>query len=166
MIQSAMDAILTVDEQQNIVLFNGAAERMFRCTVAEALGQPITRFIPQRFHAEHAGHIHKFADTGVTNRTMGPKNVLWAARTDGEGVQIEASISQVATGGKKLFTVILRDVTERVQAQAEREHLAAVVDSSDDAIISKDLNGIINAWNRGAEKIFGYSAEEAVGKPC
>ncbi len=164
-IQSAMDAILTVDEQQNIVLFNGAAERMFRCTVAEALGQPITRFIPQRFHAEHAGHIHKFADTGVTNRTMGPKNVLWAARTDGEEFQIEASISQVVTGGKKLFTVILRDVTERVRAEAVREHLASVVDSSDDAIISKDLNGIINAWNRGAEKIFGYSAEEAVGKP-
>jgi PAS domain S-box-containing protein len=129
------------------------------------LGRPITRFIPQRFHAAHAGHIHKFADTGTTNRTMGPKNVLWAARTDGEEFQIEASISQVATGGKKLFTVILRDVTERVQAQAEREHLAAVVDSSDDASISKDLNGIINAWNRGAEKIFGYSAEEAVGKP-
>ena len=164
-IQSAMDAILTVDEQQNIVLFNGAAERMFRCTVAEALGQPITRFIPQRFHAAHAGHIHKFADTGVTNRTMGPKNVLWAARADGEEFQIEASISQVVTGGKKLFTVILRDVTERVRAEAVREHLASVVDSSDDAIISKDLNGIINAWNRGAEKIFGYSAEEAVGKP-
>jgi PAS domain S-box-containing protein len=164
-IQSAMDAILTVDEQQNIVMFNGAAERMFLCPAAEALGRPITRFIPQRFHAAHAGHIHKFADTGTTNRTMGPKNVLWAARTDGEEFQIEASISQMVTGGKKLFTVILRDVTERVRVEALREHLASVVDSSDDAIISKDLNGTINAWNRGAEKIFGYTAAEAVGKP-
>ena len=163
-IQSAMDAILTVDEQQKILLFNAAAERMFRCPAVEALGQPITRFIPQRFHAAHAGHIHKFGETGVTNRAMGPKNVLWAVRADGQEFQIEASISQVVTGGKKLFTVILRDVTERVKAEEVREHLASVVDSSDDAIISKDLNGTINAWNRGAEKMFGYAASEVMGE--
>jgi PAS domain S-box-containing protein len=164
-IQSAMDAILTVDDQQNIVMFNAAAERMFRCPAAEAMGQSVTRFIPQRFHAAHSGHIHKFADTGVTSRAMGPKNALWAVRADGQEFQIEASISQVVTGGKKLFTVILRDVTERVRAEAAREHLAAVVDSSDDAIISKDLNGTIKTWNRGAETVFGYSASEVVGKP-
>jgi PAS domain S-box-containing protein len=164
-IQSAMDSILTVDEQQKILLFNAAAERMFRCPAVEALGQPITRFIPQRFHATHAGHIHKFGETGVTNRAMGPKNVLWAVRADGQEFQIEASISQVVTGGKKLFTVILRDVTERVKAEEVREHLAAVVDSSDDAIVGKDMKGTINAWNRGAEKIFGYPASEAMGKP-
>jgi PAS domain S-box-containing protein len=96
---------------------------------------------------------------------VGPKDVLWAVRADGQEFQIEASISQVVTRGKKLFTVILRDVTERVRAEEIREQLAAVVDSSDDAIISKKLNGTITAWNRGAEKIFGYSAAEAVGKP-
>ena len=164
-IQSAMDAILTVDEQQNIVLFNAAAEKMFGCPGAEALGQPIKRFIPQRFHAAHENDIRSFGDAGVTSRAMGAKNVLWAARADGREFQIEASISQTVTAGKKLSTVILRDVTERMQAEEVRERLAAVVNSSEDAIISKDLNGIINAWNRGAEKTFGYSASEAVGKP-
>ncbi len=146
-IESAMDAILTVDEEQRIVLFNCAAERMFRCSASEALGQPITRFIPERFHAAHPGHIRKFGETGGTNRVMDPKNVLWAVRADGETFPIEASISQVVVGGKKLFTAIHRDLTERVRAEAVREHLAALVDSSEDAIISKDLDGTINGWN-------------------
>ena len=165
MIQTAMDAILTVDEQQNLVMFNGAAERMFRCPAAEALGQPVTRFIPQRYHAEHGGYIKKFGENGATARAMGALGKLWAVRADGAEFQIEASISHIEAGGKTLFTVILRDITERVKAEEIREHLAAVVDSSDDAIISKDLNGIINAWNRGAENVFGYSAAEAMGRP-
>jgi PAS domain S-box-containing protein len=168
-IQSAMDAILTVDEQHLIVLFNAAAERMFRCPAAEALGQPITRFIPQRFHAAHAGHIHEFGETGVTNRAVGPKDVLWAVRADGQEFQIEASISQVVTGGKKLFTVILRDVTERVQAeQAVREaqdRVTGIIASAMDSIITTDAQQQIVLFNAAAEKMFGCPAAEALGQP-
>ena len=164
-VQSAMDAIITTDGQQRILVFNTAAEKMFRCPAAEALGQPITRFIPERYHAAHDGHIKKFGENGATARAMGALGTLWGVRADGEEFRIEASISHIKTGDKNLFTVILRDVTERVQAEALREHLAAVVDSSDDAIISKDLNGIINGWNHGAEKIFGYTVSEAMGRP-
>jgi PAS domain S-box-containing protein len=95
---------------------------------------------------------------------MGTMKSLWAMRSDGEEFQIEASISQVEAAGKKMFTVILRDVTERKQAEQIRERLAAVVDSSDDAIINKSLDGTIVAWNRGAEKVYGYSASEIMGK--
>ena len=70
-IESAMDAILTVDETQRIVLFNRAAEKMFACSAREALGQPLNLFIPERFRAAHLQHLHRFAQTGVTNRTMG-----------------------------------------------------------------------------------------------
>ena len=70
-IQSAMDAIITTDDQQRILVFNAAAEKMFRCPAAEALGQPVTRFIPQRFHAAHDGHIKKFGENGATARAMG-----------------------------------------------------------------------------------------------
>jgi PAS domain S-box-containing protein len=164
-IQSAMDSIITVDDQQRILVFNAAAEKMFLCPAAEALGQSVERFIPQRFYAAHAGHIKRFGEDGATTRAMGELNKLWAVRADGQEFEIEASISHVEAAGKKMFTVILRDVTERVRGEEMRERLAAVVDFSDDAIISKDMNGTITAWNRGAEKVFGYSSAEAMGQP-
>jgi len=121
-VDSAMDAIITVDEAQNIVLFNRAAEQVFRCPRREALGAPLERFIPQRFRAAHRGHIEHFARTGVTSRRMGDVTTLWALRADGknegsEEFPIEASISQAMEGGKRYYTVILRDITLRKQAE-------------------------------------------------
>ena len=163
-IQSAMDSIITVDERQNILMFNSAAEKMFRCRAAEALGQPLGRFVPQRLRAAHARHIRQFGETGVTARAMGALGALWAVRADGEEFQIEASISQVEAGGNKLFTVIMRDVTERVRAEASRSRLAAIVEYSDNAILSKDLSGIVSSWNKGAERLYGYRENEVLGE--
>jgi PAS domain S-box-containing protein len=116
-IESATDSIITVDDEQRVVLFNRAAEKMLRCPATEAIGQSVSRFIPERFHANHAAHIHLFGETGVTNRIMGPKDLLCARRANGEEFPIEASISQAVTDGRTLFTVILRDVTERKSAE-------------------------------------------------
>jgi PAS domain S-box-containing protein len=118
-IDSAMDAIITIDEGQRVVLFNAAAERVFGCAAAEALGQPLERFIPARFRAAHAAHIRAFAETGVTSRAMGKLGELSGLRANGQEFPIEAAISQVTVGGVKLFTVILRDITERKAAEEE-----------------------------------------------
>lgn len=116
---SAMDAIITVDEDQRIVLFNAAAEKMFRCAAAEALGQPLDRFIPARFREAHHHHIEQFAETHVTQRAMGKLQPLSGLRTDGEEFPIEASISQVNAEGNQLYTVIIRDVTEKKRLEAQ-----------------------------------------------
>ena len=163
-IESAMDAILAIDPEQRIVLFNVAAEKMFACSAKQALGQPLSGFIPERFRASHAQYIHRFGETGATNRTMGAIGQLWGLRADGTEVPIEASISQTKAGGRILFTLILRDMTERKQAEARNVLLATIVESSGDAIVSKDLTGKILSWNKGAEQIYGYTEAEIVGQ--
>ena len=116
-IDSAMDAIISINEAQQVVLFNAAAERMFGCAATEALGCPLDRFIPARFRAAHRAHVSAFGATGVTSRTMSELGELVALRADGREFPIEAAISQTEVSGAKLFTVILRDVTERKIAE-------------------------------------------------
>ncbi|WP_423199682.1 MULTISPECIES: PAS domain-containing sensor histidine kinase [unclassified Cupriavidus] len=132
-IRSAMEAIISVDEEQRIVLFNPMAERLFGCSAELAIGRPLGDFIPQRFRAAHATHVARFGVTGVSDRQMGQQRTLYALRQDGTEFPIEASISQTLDGGRKLFTVMLRDTTERVQAEAalrrSREELQQLSDS-------------------------------------
>ena len=123
MIGSAMDAIITIDANQRVMIFNAAAEKMFCCPAHEAIGHSIDRFIPERFHAAHRGHIRAFEETGVTDRSMGALGALFGFRADGHEFPIEASISQIEVKGEKLFTVILRDITERKRAEHEHEQL-------------------------------------------
>src|SRR5262245_43762031 len=118
-LDSAMDAIVTVDESQRIVLFNAAAEKMFRCSAEEALGQSLDRFIPDRFREAHRDHIRVFGETNVTQRTMGKLRSLFGLRSDGEEFPIEASISQIDADGHKLFTAIIRDVTEKKRLESQ-----------------------------------------------
>ena len=142
---SAMDAIITVDEAQRIVLFNSAAEKVFRCPAVEALGQPVDRFIPNRFHAVHREHVKMFSETHTTQRTMGRLHPLYGLRNDGEEFPLEATISQVEADGHKLFTVIIRDLTEK--KRLESQFLRAQRMESIGALaggIAHDLNNVLS----------------------
>ncbi len=123
LIMSAMDAIITIDSRQRIVLFNAAAEAMFRIPAREVLGEPIDRFIPPRYRSVHHHHVELFGSTNTSMRTMEHLGTLTAVRADGEEFPIEASISQSGLDAEKLYTVILRDITSRVAAEKELERL-------------------------------------------
>jgi two-component system, cell cycle sensor histidine kinase and response regulator CckA len=166
---SAMDAIIGVDEQQLIVLFNAAAEKMFRCSAVEAAGQSIERLIPQRFRAAHSGHMRTFGETRATNRGMGALEPIWAVRADGEEFEIEASISQTESGGKKIFTVIMKDVSMRKQSEdalrRSEERFSKAFRSNPLAItISTETEGRYLDVNEAFLDLLGYQRHEVIGR--
>jgi PAS domain S-box-containing protein len=160
-VSSAMDAIISVDDGQRIILFNAAAEKMFGYSAAEALGRPISILIPERFRASHEAHIGRFGATGETTRAMGALGAVSGLRRNGEEFPIEASISQLEVGGQKLFTVILRDITERKRAEEQLIEHAALLDQSHEAIVVRDLDNRIRYWGRGAGEMILVIDDEA-----
>ena|GEM_PF-433166 len=129
-VQSAMDAIITIDESQRVVLFNPAAEKVFGYSADKVLGQPVTILIPERFRPRHDDYVRRFFDSGVLNRPLGRdgEGDLKALRSSGEEFPIEASISQVTVDGERVGTIILRDITERRTSEEARLLLAREVD--------------------------------------
>ncbi len=161
-IDSAMDAIVSINEEQRIVLFNAAAERMFGCPAAAALGQSIGMFLPARFREQHRQHVRDFGTTGVTSRSMRSLGALSGIRVNGEEFPIEASISQLEVSGQRIYTVILRDITERERAneslRKSEAQLRTVVESLDEGVVVSDLTGKLQHFNRAALDMHGFTS--------
>jgi PAS domain S-box-containing protein len=168
-IHSAMDAIVTVDDHQRIVLFNPSAEKMFGCRAADVIGHSLDQFIPERSRAAHVQHHHDFSEAGTTQRHMGNLATISGLRANGKEFPIEAAISKVDVGGRKLFTAILRDITERVRAEQSlresEQRFRLLLDSTAEAIIGEDLEGKCTFCNPASARLLGYDhAAELLGK--
>jgi PAS domain S-box-containing protein len=182
---SAMNAIISVDADQRIVLFNAAAERMFGCSAAEALGQPLDRFIPAPCRVQHRELLRRFGTTGVTAHTPETPGAFNGLRADGQEFPMEESISQVDVRGQKLFTVILRDITERREAEAAlkkvNEELEArvaertaklraasfyarsLLEANLDLLVTISPEGKITDVNKASELVIGLSRDQLIG---
>jgi PAS domain S-box-containing protein len=166
---SAMDAIISTDADQRILIFNPAAEAMFKCKQSEVIGQTLDRFLPERFREIHRRHVDNFGQTGITKRAMKGSAVVFGQRSSGEEFPCEASISQIDIAGKKIYTVILRDFSERMKAEEvlrqSEERFASVFRSSPTPIaLTRLADGKIMDVNEAFCQLFGYSHEEIVGR--
>jgi len=158
--ESAIDAIISADADGLIRAWNRAAEAILGWSEEEAYGQPLEIIIPERFHEGHRAGIARI-NRGEPGRVIGSTVELFACHRDGHELPIELSLATWLLGRDRYFTGILRDISERREAELR---FRSVTDSAIDAILSIDTLGNVVAWNRAAERIFGYGEKEMVGR--
>jgi len=161
-IESSEDAIASKDLNGIITSWNKSAERLFGYTAEEIIGQPVTLIIPPELHDDEPRILGKIR---AGERIEHFQTVR--VHKNGQLVDVSLTVSPIRDdkGNVVGAAKIVRDITRQKKLEEAALRLAAIVESSDDAIASKDLNGTITSWNRSAEKLFGYKPEEIIGKP-
>ena len=160
-VESSADAIVSKDLNGVITSWNQGAEALFGYTADEAIGQPVTMLMPPDRVDEEPGILARIRNG---ERIQSYETVR--RRKDGTLIDISLTVSPVYNSEGKIVgaSKIARDITHSKRTEAELTKLASIVETSNDPIISKDLNGIIRSWNKGAEMTFGYTADEAIGQ--
>jgi PAS domain S-box-containing protein len=164
LLEAIPDGLVIVDETGQIVLVNRQAELILGYPREELLGMSHDLLLPERLRAGHARHRADYLAAPRT-RPMGSGMELLARRRDGSEIPVEISLSALQADNGVYVTTIIRDISERRAAEQRIAHLAAIVSSSTDAIVSIDAERRIVSWNRGAELLLGWSAEEMIGRP-
>jgi len=163
-VQSSLDAIVTMDSAGCVIEFNSAAERTFGYTSEESVGRDLAELIiPPDLRERHYKGLARYVETREPH-ILGSRVEMRGLRKDGTELPVELTITAIEVE-PPIFTGYLRDLSERHKAAELQERMVAIVESSDDAILSKDRDLIIRSWNRGAERLYGYLIEEAIGMP-
>jgi PAS domain S-box-containing protein len=167
-LEIADDAIISVNTQQRITLFNQGAEKIFGYATQEVLGQPLDLLLPGRFAQVHRQHVVDFTQTAGKARKMGDRQEIFGRRKDGTEFPAEASISRLNVGGEQVFTTILRDISDRKQAEKALEQLSRqnelILNSVGEGLCGVDLEGKTTFINPAAAKLLGYSVAELLGQ--
>jgi diguanylate cyclase (GGDEF)-like protein/PAS domain S-box-containing protein len=164
LLEAAPDAFVVVNQSGVIVLVNAEAQRLFGYRREELIGQPADTLVSQHYRLQDKDYHSRFL-VAPAERPAVAGLERFGLRKDGSEFPAEIRLSPLDTKQGILVFSAIRDLSDRRKAEIDLRRLASIVESSDDAIISKTLEGIITSWNAGAERIYGYSAQEAIGKP-
>jgi PAS domain S-box-containing protein len=166
-LEIASDAIIAIDAAQRITLFNQGAEKIFGYTAAEAIGQSLDLLLPQRFTLSHRHHITNFQQSSDHARKMGERREIYGLRKNGTEFPAEASISKLQLDTEVVFTVILRDVSDRKRAETALERLSRqnelILNSVGEGLCGLDLDGNITFVNPAAARLLGYRVQDLKG---
>ena len=167
LLATAVDGIIVIDPLGLIQIYNQACERLFGYSADEVVGQNVKLLMPEPYHREHDGYLSHYRQT-LERRIIGIGREVVGRRKDGSTFPMYLSVGEGRLADTRFFVGIIHNLTEIKQEAAQREGadrlLAQIVQSSDDAMVSKTVKGIITSWNPAAERMFGYGAAEAIGK--
>ena len=162
LLEATPDCLIISNKEGQIIFANAVTEKIFGYTSEERIGQKIEFLIPTRYLKQHVNHRQHYFDK-PSLRPMGIGLDLHGKHKDGHEFPVEISLSPIETEEGLLVLAAVRDITERKKTEDAKAMLLALVESSDEAIIGKDLQGIIFSWNKSAEDLYGYTEAEMKG---
>ncbi len=165
LLESAFDCIIGMNHEGRIIEFNPAAEKTFGYERGSVIGAELAELIiPPQLRDRHRRALKRYLQT-EEGLIIGRRIELTGMRADGSVFPVEVAVNRLEDAEPPAFSAYLRDITDRRLAEERAERIAAIIDSASDAIVAIEPDGTIMTWNRGAERIYGYTAEEAIGQP-
>jgi PAS domain S-box-containing protein len=166
-LNTTVDGVIVIDDQGRIEAFNRGAEQMFGYPAGDVIGHNVSLLMPSPHREEHDAYLRRYLTTGEA-RIIGVGREVTGQRRDGTAIPIHLSVGEMRIDGERKFTGLLHNLTKREglsnQLQASEARWRAVIDSAVDGIIVIDTHGRIETFNRGAERLFGYTEQEVLGQ--
>ena len=162
-LDTLVDGVIVIGPDGVVRSINPAAEAIFGYASEEVVGHNVNMLMPNPYAAAHDGYLRQYQSDGV-RRIIGIGREVQGRRKDGSVFPLDLAVSEATLNGQPVFTGVARDITLRKQAERGAARISAIVNSSSDAIVSLDMDGSVTSWNPAAERMFGFTEAQMLGR--